>query len=53
MIKDIQCRICKFGNSVKQEEVGFVIFLTCSEYKKGIPDYVEEVEKDCPKFEVK
>jgi len=47
----LQCHECKFFKTLhiiwpKDKYV-------CSEYPNGIPNFVEDTTKDCPKFEVK
>ena len=48
----LQCGNCLLGNTVKWiiEKDNITNYLICENYPDGMPDYVEQVEKDCPKF---
>lgn len=47
MLPILQCAECKFNAIWKPEIIDSIV---CEEYPEGIPNYVEEGVKDCPKF---
>ena len=52
MVIVLQCGRCRFRGTLqwKFEENFTVNKLVCSQYKDGIPDFVENSEAECPKF---
>ena len=54
MLIQLQCGKCKFELDWElPEEEDTVGKFICTQYPEGIPKYVEDVQKDCPKFEEK
>jgi len=55
MLLEIQCLTCGFGNTLRTiiTKDNFIGYMICSQYSGGIPSYVQEVEKDCPKYKEK
>jgi len=53
MITILQCGKCKFKDTLKWKfEENFTLSkLVCSQYEDEIPDFVENSETSCPKFE--
>ena len=49
----LQCAKCKNGLRWKVTGENFPGTYICKQYPRGIPKYVEEATRDCPKFEEK
>ena len=58
MIPVLQCGGCEYGKTLdwilpETPSPEYLGALVCSQYKEGIPDYVEDTTADCPRFEEK